>query len=491
MPKQTKINDYYRFERRLQNHPSINTGFGIDYFVRMNKLFGRIVFAVLISGGLFGGAVAQTTNSSIIPKDNSPMSRIGLGDFTRSNFAGQMGMGSVGVALVEGFQVNPINPASLAFLKNTSFEAAFDVRNNNRMDQTGASNDSWTGNLQYLSLGFPLQNPINQALENRDPNFSWGMNLSLQPYTNVGYNIEVQEDAGEFGTYTNRLKGTGGTYQLTWGNGWRYKNFAVGVNASYIFGKITNSRRVSLDDLALFAYSTEFLDEFSVSGLQFKGGVQYVINLDPEVERDAPRLGDRRRIIFGATATNEASFNTDVSRFYNRDNLAIRLNTIDTILEVNDLEMSGTLPSEFGFGVTYENIDKIRLSAEYTMGNWSNFRNEVQPDVLSDNYRAALGLEWIPDIVSFNRYYERLRYRFGAFYGTDPRSFNGTQLEHYGLSLGVGLPIVMPRQALSFLHISLEAGQINAGDQFRENYIQTTLGFTLNDNTWFFKRKFN
>jgi hypothetical protein len=84
-----------------------------------------------------------------------------------------------------------------------------------------------------------------------------------------------------------------------------------------------------------------------------------------------------------------------------------------------------------------------------------------------------------------------MRYRVGAFYGTDPRSFNGTQIENYGISLGVGLPIIMPRQAMSFLHIALEAGQMNAGDQLRENYMQATLGFTLNDNTWFFKRKFN
>lgn len=457
----------------------------------MPKFFGRIVFAVLLSGGMIGGAVAQTINSQIIPKDNSPLSRIGLGDFVSPNFAAQVGMGGVGQALVESFQVNPINPASLAYLRTASFEASLNVRNNNRSDQSGTSSTSWTGNLQYLSLGLPMQNTINQTLDNITPNFNWGMNFSLRPYTNVGYNIEVQEEVNEFGTYTNRLKGTGGTYQLTWGNGWRYKNFSVGVNASYVFGKITNSRRVSLDDLSLFAYSTEFLDEFSVSGFQFKGGMQYIWNIDPEVDLNAPRLGKRRRVILGATASNEASFNTNVSRFYNRDNLALRLNTVDTILSVVDQRLTGTLPSEFGFGVTYENIDKIRVTAEYTMGNWSNFQNEVQPDALLDNTRAAFGLEWIPDITSFNRYYERLRYRFGAFYGTDPRSFNGTQIEHYGLSLGVGLPILMPRQTLSFLHIALEAGQINAGDQFRENYIQTTFGFTLNDNLWFFKRKFN
>ena len=59
------------------------------------------------------------------------------------------------------------------------------------------------------------------------------------------------------------------------------------------------------------------------------------------------------------------------------------------------------------------------------------------------------------------------------------------------MTLGFGLPVVLPRQQLSFINFAVEAGQFGLADQLRENYVKIQVGFTLNDNTWFFKRKFN
>ena len=258
-----------------------------------------------------------------------------------------------------------------------------------------------------------------------------------------------------------------------------------------VFGKITNSRRVSIDNLAVNAYSTEFLDDFSVSGFQFNAGLQYILVLDKKSEAQRRNNLFVRRLIIGATASNNANFNTNVSRFYNRDNFGIRLNSVDTLVKVDDLRLSGTLPGSIGFGLTYERTNNFRISAEYSMGAWSKYENEAKQEQLQDNMRAALGVEWIPDVSSYNRYLERVRYRFGAFYGTDPRSVAGTQLENYGVSLGFSLPIEVARQTISFVHIAFEAGRLGAGELLQENYLQASFGFSLNDNTWFYKRKFN
>lgn len=455
----------------------------------MSKFFGRIIVLLFFCGSVLPLS-AQTSNSTILPKDNSPFSRLGLGDPARNLSTAQIGMGGVGIALIQSAYDNPSNPASLAYMQNASFEAALNVVSSGWESSSGNTNSLWTGNIQYLSLAFPLNNPINLALENRQPDFSWGMSLNLRPYTTVGYDIRVNSSVEEFGDYTNILKGTGGTYQLNWANGWRYKNLSAGVKASYYFGKITNSRRVSFDDLSLFAYSTEFLDEYSLSGFQFEGGLQYVIRLDPEATNNNPN-NRQRRIILGATGSNTANFNTVVSRFYTRDNFGIREFERDTLVNESDLRLNGTLPGSYGFGLTYENINKLKISAEYQISNWSEYRNEAKPDPLSDSYRAALGIEYIPNINSFNGGMARWSYRLGAFTGTDPRNFNGEQLETYGVSLGVGVPIITARQAVSYVHVALEAGQIRAGDLLQNNYLQASLGFSLNDNTWFFKRKFN
>lgn len=456
----------------------------------MSNILGRIVASLLLCASVFTLS-AQTKTLSIIPKDNSPFSRLGLGDPARVRSAAQSGMGGVGIAIIESAYDNPSNPASLAYMQNASFEAALNVVNSEWKDNNGATNSLWTGNIQYLSLAFPLSNPINLALENRRPNFSWGMGLNLRPYTTVGYDIRVNSSVAEFGEYTNILKGTGGTYQLTWANGWRYKNLSAGLRTTYYFGKVTNSRRVSLDDLALYAYSTEFLDEYSISGFQFEGGLQYVIKIDKDLDRNANTNQPRRRIILGATASNNANFNTTVDRFYTRDNFGLREFENDTLVNIQDQRLNGTLPSSYGFGLTFENINKLKISAEYELGNWSAYRNEAKPDQLFNNYRAAIGVEYIPNINSFTGGLERWSYRLGVFTGTDPRSFNGTQLETYGVSLGFGVPIITARQAVSYIHFAFEAGQVRAGDLLQNNYLQATLGFSLNDNTWFFKRKFN
>jgi hypothetical protein len=456
----------------------------------MSNIFGRIVVSLIFCCSALALS-AQVNNNTILPKDNSPFSRFGLGDFANPYSTAQNAMGGVGIGIIESYFFNPANPAALAYQVHTSFEAALNVGNSSWTTSSGENNNLWTGNLQYLSIGFPLQNPINQAIENRSPDFSWGMNFNLRPYTTVGYDIRVPGTIEEYGDYTNILKGTGGTYQLNWANGWRYKNLSFGINTSYYFGKITNSRRVSLDDFSLYAYATEFLDEYSISGFQFKGGLQYVIKLDQDIEREAARNTQRRRIIIGATAGNTANFNTNVNRFYTRDNFGLREFESDTLVNQSDIKLTGQLPMSYGFGLTYENINKFRISAEYSAASWNEYQNEARPDQLFNSYRTAIGAEWIPNANSFTGGLARWRYRIGAFMGTDPRSFNGNQLDTRGVTLGVGVPIITPRQAMSFIHFSIEAGQISAGDLLENNYIQASLGFSLNDNTWFFKRKFN
>ncbi len=74
------------------------------------------------------------------------------------------------------------------------------------------------------------------------------MGLVLAPYTQVGYNIQlVDTETPGVDVSTNTLKGTGGTYRLQWGTGWRYKKLSAGANVGFLFGNIINSRLVVFD----------------------------------------------------------------------------------------------------------------------------------------------------------------------------------------------------------------------------------------------------
>jgi len=63
-------------------------------------------------------------------------------------------------------------------------------------------------------------------------------------------------------------------------------------------------------------------------------------------------------------------------------------------------------------------------------------------------------------------------------------------LQNYGLTAGFGLPIVLPRGVPSFVNIGFEVGQHGHPDLIQETYFGTSLSFTLNDNSWFYKQKY-
>ncbi len=426
-------------------------------------------------------------NATITPKVNSPFSRYGIGDLVDQFYAAPGGMGGPSAAFNDPYHLNILNPASLAQLEATAFELGIFAQYS-KLKSDEAAEDIWSGNLNYMALGFPLINPINKVLDRRRSPWKAGMAFALQPYSIVGYNIESTQVKEGLGPTTNFLKGTGGTYRLSWNNGVAYKGFSAGFTFGYLFGQLTNSRRVEFDSVEL-AFTTEFLDEVSINGFYWRGGLQYTHTFK-ETNAKGETAPSGRRLTVGVHGNSPDNFNTNTTRFAERYNFSF--NTRDTIFNESEVKQSGTLPSEFTAGLMYEQRNEWRLGLEYGIQNWSEYVNEAKPDSsLSDTWRIQLGGEWTPNHLSYNNYFERVRYRLGFFYGLDPRSFEGEQLQEYGISAGFGFPIILSRQRTSFVNLALEAGRFGQAGILRENYFRMTLGFTLNDNTWFFKRKFN
>ena len=420
----------------------------------------------------------------IFPKSNSPYSRFGIGNIADQYFVSSAGMGGLSATYNDPFHLNLVNPASLASLKATAFEVGLFAEQTSLNTESGESDNIWSGNLGYLALGFPLKNPINRAVDKSTSPWDFGMSLSLTPYSVVGYNItSTLEDEG-FEVATNRLKGSGGTYLVNWGNAMKYKNFAFGVNLGYQFGKITNNRRIEFDSLSS-VYNVDFSNELSIGGLVWKAGVQYELNLqDPDQEKL------KQRLIFGLYGNGNTSFSAKANQTTFGDNRGYGLQ--DTLSNVDNGEANGTLPAELGLGVMYENINKLRLGLDYRTTSWSNYENDFQQDAFSDAWRLTGGLEYIPDAASITSFWQRVRYRFGTYFGKDYRLSNGSQLNEFGISAGIGLPIVIPRtQRFSFLNLAVEYKTLGIDGGLKENYLKINLGFTLNDNQWFLKRKFN
>jgi len=445
--------------------------------------------SILTIALLASGLAAQAQLNTIQPKSNSPYSRFGLGDLSDQYFAASGGMAGLSTAFHDPYHTNLLNPASLAQLQATAFEVGLYGKYSKLQDGDN-TDEAWSGNLNYLALAFPLKNAINEALDRSKSPWGVGMGFALMPYSTVGYDIQSIASNPDNGTTTNTLRGSGGTYRIQWGTGVRYKKFSLGLNAGYQFGKLINSRLVTFDSLDN-SFNTDFLDEISLSGFVFTLGAQYT----HEFKKAGPNgttVPRGERLIFGAYASNGGNFKTNSSKLYQRVNI-FDYSLLDTILQESGRRQEGAMPSEFSVGFMYEKVNKLRIGAEYTAASWSSYRNEAKPEDLFDTWRVAAGLEYIPDIVSYNKYARRIRYRAGVFYGLDPRSVSGEQLKRYGATLGFGFPIILPRQQTSFVNFAIEAGRFGlSGDTgLRETYAKATIGFTLNDNTWFFKRKFN
>lgn len=432
------------------------------------------------------GLLAQIQNSNIQPKQNSPLSRFGLGDPVDQYLISASAMGGLGASWQNPYHLNMLNPASLASLQATAFEGGIYARNS-KLQTNEASTTTWGGNLQYLALGFPLRNPINRTLDRQSNTWNAGMVIALQPMTQVGYDIQlVNTSDPELEVTTNSLKGTGGLYRLRWGTGWRYKGLSVGVNAGFLFGKLINSRLVTFDSLSS-SLNTEFQDDVSVRGVTWDLGAQYAFEFTELNDKGEKEPTGRRLVLglYGAPATGFRTETTGLTRRYFGTLLS------DTLVNNTLQRGEGRFPLDWTAGLTYQNVNRFLVGVEAGMARWSNYQNDAKPEKLADTWTLKAGLEWVPQYNSYNNYLERVRYRLGGRIGADPRTLDGEQVDYWALTLGVGLPIILPRQQVSFLNIALEGGRLGVPDVYQETYFKISFGFTLNDNSWFFKRKFN
>ncbi len=444
----------------------------------------------------FVACLSISTGLFAQPKDNSPYSRIGLGKSVRHTLS-SAGFGSLTAAYADPLHLNLFNPASLAWLNATAFEAGLSANFSN-LSYGGQSAGIWTGNLTHLALGFPLQNPLNDVLSRRERKVFWGMNFALLPNTIVGYDIETEEASTDQTKITNIFKGTGGTSQLQWGTGVRYKNFSAGLNIGYLFGQLESERRAEFSEFfdannngqedlgeALIFYQDKFLDNVTIRGFNWTLGAQYRFDLDKKSENNKFYTG--RSLIVGVYGHPSNSFHTESDILRIGENTNYSPVQSDTMLYQGGVKAKGTLPAEWTFGLMYQKTSKLRLGLEYSYGGWGKYDNPSKPEKLFDSYRISAGAEYIPDAGSYNDYLKRIRYRVGAYYGDDPRL---NDLSQYAVTLGLGLPVILPRQQTSFVNFAIEVGKLNTSNAIKETFVKMSLGFTLNESTWFFKRKF-
>ena len=461
------------------------------------------------------GAVNAQTNTS------SPYSRYGLGELQDRSFAHQAAIGGLGYALANDstspFYINITNPASHSGIRLTTFDAAVKSTTYN-LASNNTSKILNNTSLGYLSLGFPLGK-------------RGGAAFGLMPYSSVGYNI-TDSDTNAFEEEVDyRYEGSGGLNQFFIGGAIRpfmnapakfsrsvkyadlkkagntkkikrvmgvqrtLSSISLGANGSYVFGNISNVRRVTYT--APYHFNTKVTETTNIGDFTADLGLQFTLFKD-SVRFSSKGKYEELRTTFGATAGLPASLyakRSELVQTYELSSLGIE-QFKDTILYVRGADGSIDIPLSLGAGITMKKGDRWMLGADYHTQQWSQLTVLGENAGLVNSSRISLGAQYVPNTKDVNNYWSRVNYRAGLKYKQTHLELRNTQLNEYSLSLGLGLPLrivkVGPNYTHSIVNISLEAGQRGTleNNLIKEQFLRATVSFTLNDR-WFIPRKFD
>ena len=422
------------------------------------------------------------------PKDNSPFSQFGIGDFFETDMPSSHAMGGLSAVYHDFFEANLENPASLGFLQYTSLQLGLYAKYA-RLDRVGDKESIWSGNLDHISVNLPLINPLNDALERRESDFAWGTSVSLRPYSQVGYFIRINDLVDSIGQVERTFTGSGGLYHANWGNGIKYKNFAAGINLGLIYGKQSFSEETLFRDLEL-GYRNAFESTTSYKGFTYRVGLLYEHPFDLAEARENDE-NPSRLLSAGIFFGGQSSLDTRT------DNLQLAIlrisnTTIDIDTASIQLDEAGEaiLPGTWGAGLMYRQAGKFRVGVDYQGARWSEYSNTARPHEMKDTYRLGFGAAWIPDADAIGSYFKRVEYRAGFYTLSDPRVIEGEQVKASAVTVGAQFPLILQRN-IAWFQVGLDVGSRNGGENLKENFVRGKVGFIFNDSSWFIRGKYN
>jgi hypothetical protein len=406
------------------------------------------------------GAIAQKGTIS-------PYSYFGIGDQRDNGTVENQMMGGLSL-YADSIHINLTNPAAYSKLRLTTYTAGISHKEYRLKDFTQEQKTSVT-NLDYLSIGFPVAPKV-------------GAGFGLMPYSSVGYSLNDITTNSNGAEVTNIFTGDGGVNRIYASIGFEpIKNLSLGVTASYNFGTLDYERIQSVEDVQ---FGTIDRRESKINGYDFN----YSLNYTPTIKEKYTLFTS----IVVNTQGNLVAKNTQTlgsfSLVSGRD-----IEVVDVNLDANNLRNTEIkIPTKATLGLGFGEDKKWFLGAEYSFQKFSDFENQflgIQNVTYDDASSYAFGGYWVPDYRSLSGYFKRITYRAGLRYDMSGMTVNGKDINDFGITFGLGMPL---GNSFSNLNLGFELGRRGTTDAnlVEESYLKINVGLSLNDK-WFQKRKIN
>lgn len=429
-------------------------------------------------------------------QDNSPYSRYGLGDLVPITNINSRGMGGISAGYNDFLSINFNNPASYGFFqafreakskKLISGRAILDLGINfenrtliepNTIGKFTASNALFS----HLQVGVPLRS-------------GWGLSFGLRPVSRISYNILNREQLTDpisgnlIDSAITQNQGDGGAYLVSAGTGFKIKNFSLGFNGGYMFGKKDYSARRNIINDTVQYNSGNFQTKTIYGNLYFNAGIQYQVKLDSVTFMTLGAYGNLKQTLNATKDIIRETF------FYDPSAGNIR---IDSVYENKDIKGEIEYPASFTAGFTIQRFPQNKrggwlIGVDFSQSSWEDYRFYGQTDSLRNKWEIRAGGEIRPSLEAGRKsYFGNVVYRAGFFLGPDYIKVK-EKLPVLGVTLGLGLPIRnWNRLSGQATMINLAMEYIKRGNNdnlLKENMFRLSVGFSLSD-LWFGKKKY-
>ncbi len=400
----------------------------------------------------------------------TPYSLFGIGQLTGDATAYNMSMGGIGIGMRDNGYINYTNPASITARDTLAFMMDFGINQKNMYNFDGNTRSAYNVfNMQNIVLTVPIYRTS-------------ALMVGISPFSDVGYKfLSIDKDdalESEIGDIKYQKYGTGSIYKVfVAASAMFWKRISIGVEGIYYFGYIDRHSNVLFN--SSYSHNNIYTGwEYKVHSFSGKFGLQYI----------QPFKKAESELVIGATYRLGNELKGDIKRY-----AYTAISDMDTVVYADRENVGLEIADEIGVGISFRKKDKWAVGFDFIQQNWHNNTFAYFDEDLKFTPSAAryykLGFEFTPNKYDIRYYMKRVSYRVGAYFEESYISLNGHQINSFGLTFGMSLPIFRNRNAIS---VAVNLGQRGTlkYNLVRERYVNLTININLHD-IWFVKYRYD